>query len=84
MGVDGLAPASASTGPRAGEADTSAVDAEAGKVEAMVRELLLHYYDPLYLRGGEGRPHGMVLEATDPEAAARSLVNLAEGALPEC
>ncbi|HJO26396.1 MAG: hypothetical protein CMK00_06875 [Planctomycetes bacterium] len=57
---------------------------EAGKVEAMVRELLLHYYDPLYLRGGEGRPHGMVLEATDPEAAARSLVNLAEGALPEC
>jgi tRNA 2-selenouridine synthase len=51
---------------------------EAGEVEQMVRELLLRYYDPLYLKGEKGRVRAATLDATDPLQAAQSVVSFVE------
>ena len=46
---------------------------EAGREEAVVTELLEHYYDPLYRHSERGKRYASSVDASDPERAAREI-----------
>lgn len=59
---------------RAADAPSLVAMLDAGRVDALVRLLLEHYYDPLYAHGEKGRVHALRIDATDPARAAREIL----------
>lgn len=51
----------------------------AGESERMVRELLIHYYDPLYGHSEEGRSRVATVQAADPLKAAQDVLLVVGG-----
>jgi tRNA 2-selenouridine synthase len=50
---------------------------DAGRTDELVKLLLEHYYDPLYRHGEKGREHALRVDASDPDRAAREIVDWA-------
>ncbi len=51
---------------------------DAGEIDALVGDLLVNYYDPLYRHSEKGRDYATRIDSTNPSAAARSIVEWIE------
>ena len=51
---------------------------DAGEIDALVGDLLVNYYDPLYRHSEKGRDYATRVDSTNPSAAARSIVEWIE------
>ena len=45
-----------------------------GRIDELVEDLLVNYYDPLYLHSEKGRAYAATIDSTDPRVAAHEVV----------